>query len=152
MAAAWQGCLFRESLLVYVGHNTKRTGEAAGIQLVVTQHHAESNSLAKTIALKIGRNEITIPQITSSDFERGGQLYVAYTGNQVSDQYAIRISGGSKIPVLSVYGKSESERKEAIQTYVNDLERYVSTISDLHEAEHTERKMWIMRITRQTAF
>lgn len=129
-----------ESLLVYVGHNTKRTGEAAGIQLVVTQHHAESNSLAKTIALKIGRNEITIPQMTSNDFERGGQLYVAYTGNQASDQYAIRISGGSKIPVLSVYEKSESERKQAIQTYVNDLERYVSTISDNHEAQHAGTK------------
>ena len=129
-----------ESLLVYVGHNTKRTGESAGIQLVVTQHHAESSSLAKTIALKIGRNEITIPQITSSDYERGGQLYVAYTGNQASDQYAIRISGGSKIPALSVYGKSESERKEAIQAYVKDLERYVSTISDTHEKEHAGTK------------
>lgn len=129
-----------ESLLVYVGHNTKRTGEAAGIQLVVTQHHAESSSLAKTIALKIGRNEITIPQITSSDYERGGQLYVAYTGNQASDQYAIRISGGSRIPVLSVYGKSESERKEAIQAYVKDLEDYVSTIPDVHEKEHAGTK------------
>ena len=129
-----------ESLLVYVGHNTKRTGEAAGIKLIATQHHAESNSLAKTIDLKIGRNEITIPQITSSDFERGGQLYVAYTGNQASDQYAIRISGGSKIPVLSVYGKSESERKEAVQAYVKALESYVSTIPDVHEEAHTGTK------------
>ena len=126
-----------ESLLVYVGHNTKRTGEAAGIKLIATQHHAESGSLAKTIDLKIGRNEITIPQITSNDFERGGQLYVAYTGNQASDQYAVRISGGCRIPVLSVYGKSESERKEAIQAYVNELESYVSSISGAHEKAHT---------------
>lgn len=129
-----------ESLLVYVGHNTKRTGEAAGVQLVVTQHHAESGSLAKTIALKIGRNEITVPPITSSDYERGGQLYVAYTGNQASDRYAVRISGGSKIPVLNVYGKSGDERKEALQTYVKELESYVATIPGAHEKQHVGTK------------
>ncbi len=129
-----------ESLLVYVGHNTKRTGDAADLQLVITQYHAESNSLARTVNLKVGINEITIPQLTSNDFERGGQLYVAYTGNSVSDKYAVRLSGGSDIPVLSVYGKSGDERIEAIRTYVGQLESYVNTIQASHEERHVGTK------------
>jgi len=49
---------------------------------------------------------ITVPQISDKEFERGGQIYVAYTGNNSSEQYAVRISGGSSIPVLNVYKKS----------------------------------------------
>ncbi len=129
-----------ESLLVYVGHNTKRTGDATNLQLVITQYHAESNSLVRTVNLKVGRNEITVPQLTSNDFERGGQLYVAYTGNDPSDKYAVRLSGGSDIPVLSVYGKSADERTEAIKTYIGELEAYVGTIQALHEKQHVGTK------------
>lgn len=129
-----------ETLLVYVGHNTKRTGDSTNLQLIVTQHHAEANSVAKGINLKVGRNEITVPQLTSNTFERGGQLYIAYTGNNSSDQYAVRISGGSSIPVLSVYGKTGSERTEAISAYVEQLESYVSTIQSGHEDKHTGTK------------
>lgn len=129
-----------ETLLVYVGHNTKRTGDSTNLQLIVTQHHAEANSLAKGINLKIGRNEITVPQLTSNTFERGGQLYIAYTGNNSSDQYAVRISGGSSIPVLSVYGKTGSERTEAISAYVKQLESYVNTIQPGHDEKHTGTK------------
>ena len=32
-----------ETLLVYVGHNTRRTGLAADLQLVFTQHHSGEN-------------------------------------------------------------------------------------------------------------
>ena len=129
-----------ETLLVYVGHNTKRTGDSTNLQLIVTQHHAEADSLAKGINLKIGRNEITVPQLTSNTFERGGQLYIAYTGNNSSDQYAVRISGGSSIPVLSVYGKTGSERTEAISAYVKQLESYVNTIQPGHDEKHTGTK------------
>lgn len=129
-----------ESLLVYVGHNTKRTGSAANLQLVFTQNHAEASSFARSVNLKVGRNEITVPKITSGAYEHGGQLYVAYTGNQESDQYAIRISGGSSIPALSVYGKTGSERTEAIRSYVEQLEQYVGTIEAAHEEKHTGNK------------
>ncbi len=133
---AYQG----EKLLVFVGHNTKRTGDSTNLQLVFTQHHAEASSLAKVVSLKIGRNEITVPQITSNDFERGGQLYVAYTGNSSSDQYAVRIGGGSDIPALNLYGKTGSERTEAIQAYVGELETYVAAIQQEHEKTHTGNK------------
>lgn len=125
-----------ESLLVYVGHNTKRIGDSTNLQLVVTQYHSESGAFSKTFNLKIGRNEITVPQITTNDFERGGQLYIAYTGNSPSDKYAVRISGGSVIPVLDVYGKTGDERTAAIRSYVKELEEYVENIQARHEAEH----------------
>ncbi|MCI8307612.1 MAG: hypothetical protein HFH14_06130 [Lachnospiraceae bacterium] len=125
-----------ESLLVYVGHNTKRTGDSTNLQLVFTQYHSESGGFSKVVNLKIGRNEITVPQITTNDFERGGQLYIAYTGNSTSDKYAVRISGGSEIPVLDVYGKTGEERTEAIREYVAKLEAYVGGIEAEHEAKH----------------
>ncbi len=125
-----------ETLLVYVGCNTKRTGEAANLQLVFTQHHAESSALASTMGLKVGRNMITVPQISDKEFERGGQIYVAYTGNNSSEQYAVRISGGGSIPVLNVYKKSENERKEAIRSYIQKLEEHEKTIQQLHGQLH----------------
>ena len=99
----------------------------------MTQYHAESGSLSKSSsALKIGRNEITVPQVADKEFERGGQLYVAYSGNNASDKYAVRVLGGSDIPVLNVYGKTGTERTNAIRTYIDSLEKHVANI----EAEH----------------
>ncbi len=129
---AYQG----EKLLVFVGHNTRRTGDSTNLQLVFTQYHAEASSVARVVNLKIGRNEITVPQITSNDFERGGQLYIAYTGNNSSDQYAVRIGGGSDIPTLNVYGKTGNERTEAIRAYVTELESYVADIKAEHDKTH----------------
>lgn len=126
-----------ESLLVYVGHNTKRTGDAAELQLVFTQHHAEAAGFMKAVGLKVGRNEITVPKIASQEFESGGQMYVAYTGNRDTDKYAVRISGGSGIPALSVYGKTQEERMAAIRTYVEALERHAAALETKHDELHT---------------
>jgi hypothetical protein len=127
-----------ETLIVYVGHNTKQTGQNADLQLVFTQYHAESDSLVKTVNLKVGKNEITVPSITNNNFERGGQIYIAYTGNSTSDQYGVCINGGTKIPVLNLYKKTGEERTAAIQKYIEDLEEYNSTsIETKHEA-HTK--------------
>lgn len=124
-----------ETLVVYVGHNTKRTGDSTDLSLVMTQYHAESNSLAKSSAsLKIGRNEITVPKVADKNFERGGQLYVSYNGNNAADKYAVRVLGGSDIPVLNVYKKTGDERTEAITKYIESLEKYVTGI----EAEHNK--------------
>ena len=126
-----------ETLVVYVGHNTKRTNESTNLQLVMTQYHSEANSLAQSsAALKIGRNEITVPKITNRDFERGGQLYIAYSGNNSSDKYAVRVLGGSDIPVLNVYGKTGLERNAAIQTYISKLENHVNNIESEHNSKH----------------
>lgn len=129
-----------ETLIVYVGHNTKRTGEAADLKLVVTQCHAESSEVSKELALKVGKNEITVPAITGKDFEQGGQLYVVYNGNNAADQYAIRISGAKNIPVLCVYGKTDGERKDAISKYIDELGSYVTSVGNAHNTLHTGTK------------
>ncbi len=129
-----------ESLLVYVGHNTKRTGDSTDLQLIMTQYHAESSNLSKAVSLKIGRNEITVPQIADKDVERGGQLYIAYTGNNADDKYAVRISGGSSIPVLNLYGKVKEERTKAITAYIEELETYAAKIEKTHKDVHTGQK------------
>ncbi len=130
----------KETLLVYVGHPTKRTGDAAQLQLVFTQHHAESSGLARVVNLKVGRNMITVPQLSDKEAERGGQIYAAYTGNSDTDAYAVRISGGSSIPVLDVYGKNANERTEAIRAYIQELEAHTAFLETQHQDVHTGTK------------
>lgn len=126
-----------ETIIVYVGHNTKRVGENTNLRLIATQHHAESNCPLDGANLKVGRNELTFrKRLSSNDFEHGGQLYVQYQANNPSDKYAIRIQGGDSIPALVVNGKTGEERTQAIRQYVTDLERYVGTIETTHNKRH----------------
>lgn len=129
-----------ETLLVYAGHQTKRTGESAQLQLVFTQHHAEAANVSQTVSLKIGRNEITVPKLSDSDFERGGQIYIAYTGNSSSDKYAVRISGGHNIPVLNIYKKTGEEKKKAIKEYIAKLEEHTALVQEQHNQYHAGEK------------
>ncbi len=126
-----------EKLLVYVGHNSKKWGEAANLQIVFTQNHSEAGGFSRVQNLKVGRNEVTVPTISTGTVERGGQVYVSYTGNSADDKYAVRINGGGDIPVLSVYGKTGEERTAAIRAYVTELEEYVKNLEAEHEAQHT---------------
>lgn len=128
-----------EKLIVYVGHNTKKTGANADLQLVFTQYHAQSNALsANPVSLKVGRNEIDVPKLHSdSGIEKGGQLYIMYTGNNAGDKYAVRVSGGSKIPVLNLYNVYGEERLQAITEYLTELQEYVQDIGAKHEEIHT---------------
>ncbi len=126
-----------DALTVYVGHNFKKIRENTNLQLIFTQYHAESSTLAKSISLKVGANKITLPEITTDPGqERGGQLYVAYTGNNPNDQYVVRINGGVKIPVLNVHNMSAEARRSAISEYISELETYAAGIEQLHGQKH----------------
>lgn len=126
-----------ESLLVFVGHNTKRTGDGTNLQLVYTQHHAEAANVSRAVNLKVGKNILTVPQLASTDVERGGQLYIAYNGNNPQDKYAVRIGGGSAVPALDLYGKEGAARTAAIREYIQTLENYVTTLETGHGKAHT---------------
>ncbi len=127
-----------EQLVIYVGHNTLKTGQDTSLKLIATQHHAESRSLAAEAAtLKVGRNEVTVPGLHSLAEEHGGALYIQYTGNNPDDRYAVRVSGGAKEPVLNLYGVTdEKERRERILSYVEELEEHVGQQEKLHEQLH----------------
>ena len=132
-----------EKLNVYVGHATKKTGENTGLQLVATQYHSESNGVVThtSPALKIGRNEITLPMPSSvvAGCESGGALYVQYTGNSANDDYAVRVDGGSAVPVLDLYHVTDKiERQSRTEAYVTQLAAYVGKMQENHEKVHDE--------------
>lgn len=127
-----------DTVTVYVGHNTKATGSATNLQLVATQYHSESGSAAKTVAsLKTGVNVVDIPKLWSIDEESGGALYIQYTGNNKNDRYAVRVSGGVKVPVLDLYGvEDESEKLRLAEIFVNELLEYTERMEELHAQHH----------------
>ncbi len=129
-----------EKIVIYVGQDGKSLGQNTELRLVATQYHAESGQLSKDLGqLKIGRNEITIPAITTNDTELGGALYIQYTGNAGGKTYGVRVSGGTDIPVLDLYGISDSQQRlEAIQTYIDELESYTARLEELHAGQESD--------------
>lgn len=121
-------------LIVYVGSPSKKTGDAVPLNLVFTQFHGQSGEVSKiSVQLKAGRNEISVPQLTQTDAEKGGPVYVQYSGKG-GEQYAVRVSGAEKFPVLNLYGVTdEGDKKEKIRTYVEALENYTAELADAHE-------------------
>ncbi len=129
----------QEEIMVYVGHATKRTGEAAELQLVATQYHSEAAGMGTTVtALKVGPNKVSIPELSSmAGVEHGGALYVQYTGGNVNDRYAVRVSGGAQVPRLDLYQVTDAgERLERTKAYVQELETYVAQMAQKHEEIH----------------
>lgn len=130
-----------EKLVVYVGKDGAKSGATTPIKLIATQQHAESSNLSKEIAtLKVGRNEIQISELTSTNVEKGGALYVQYTGSNKNDAYALRVSGGTKIPVLNLHGiDDKTKRQELINAYVDELQTYVANLKNEHNEDHGEK-------------
>ncbi|MCM1059808.1 MAG: fibronectin type III domain-containing protein [Eubacterium sp.] len=127
-----------DTVTVYVGHNTRSAGSATNLQLVATQYHSESSPMARTVAtLKVGSNVIDIPKLWTINEESGGALYIQYTGNNASDRYAVRVSGGVKVPVLDLYGvETEEEKLERTEAYIIELQEYAEREEELHALYH----------------
>jgi len=141
---AWQplgvAAAAQEEIVVYVGHNTKKTGEAASLQLVATQYHSEAAAVSTVAAnLKIGANIVHVPKLGSTTgVEGGGALYVQYTGNGgENDLYAVRVSGGVQVPKLDLYNLTdEGERMARATAYVSELDGFVAQMETLHGQQH----------------
>lgn len=107
----------------------------ATVYMVPTQFYGESGVWKGTpVALKNGRNYITIPQIGDLTDTRGGMLYLTYNGSHPED-IKIQARGDSNVfsmPVLELsgwYTMGESARKDAIRTYVQELSALVDSLS-----------------------
>ena len=120
-------------------------GSNADLELVATQYHPEVTAWQESLStLKVGRNEIHIPKIGSSEKEAGGALYLRYTGEKGAKQYEVRVISGAndvsksitKIPVLHLDGVTGEKRTAAIKAYVTELESYVNGLSSLHDSTH----------------
>lgn len=130
-----------EQLIVYVGKEGASTGASTPLQLVATQQHSESGKLSKVVAnLKVGRNEISIPELISTNVEKGGALYIKYTGSNKNDKYAVRVSGGTKIPTLNLHGITDNEEITVlIKEYVQQLKEHVANLQTKHNEDHSSK-------------
>lgn len=138
---AWQPlgvtAMAGDEIVIYVGAENGRQGSASKLQLVFTQQHGEYDQFYTTKTLNVGRNVIEVPRIVATDVERGGALYVQYTGNNAAERYAVRVNGGTKIPVLNLYGVMEdSQRQERISEYVSELTEYCADLEKQHDEDH----------------
>lgn len=114
-------------------------GSNVNLQLVATQVHPEVAAWqSSAVQLKAGRNEVTVPRIGSYAKEAGGSLYLRYTGEKGAKEYAVRVIGGTRIPVLNLDGVTGSERTARIEAYVEELGAYAGSVSALHESTHSD--------------
>lgn len=101
------------------------------VTLIPTQYFAEASAWQdKAIELVDGRNEITIPKIGDGNNDKGGSLYIQYTGTKAKD-IKLHVFGGTRIPVLSLDDFATikaDESKAKIADYVNTLTAYVKTL------------------------
>ncbi|MDE6181952.1 MAG: M60 family metallopeptidase, partial [Eubacteriales bacterium] len=105
--------------------------EGETVQLVPTQFYSEANALTgNPVTLNNGRNIITIPKIGSLSYDRGGSLYVTYSGDKASE-IKLQVVGGTKIPYLELkdfYSLSEEEAKAKIKDFILEVEALVPTL------------------------
>ena len=106
----------------------------ATVYVVPTQYYGESGVWKGTpVALKNGRNYISVQKIGSLSDTRGGPLYLTYSGSHPEDiKIQVRVLQNAwEIPVLELsnwYSMNESDRKDAIRTYVQELTAYVAAL------------------------
>lgn len=129
-----------ETVTVYVGNPTKKTGDSTDLRLIATQYHAESGGVITSGAnLKVGANEIKLPEGSTVEFESGGALYVQYQGENANDRYSVRVSGGVQVPTLDLYKVTdENERMERAVAFVEELDRYVPQMESIHQEVHQD--------------
>lgn len=127
-----------EQIVIYVGTPGGKPGDSTKLQLVTTQVYAESSALTGPVFnLKVGRNEITIPQIQTLMTEGGGALYIQYTGDRDADSYSVRVSGGAQIPTLNLHGITDKEERLAlIKEYLTEMDAYAAQLEQLHGQLH----------------
>lgn len=131
-----------DTLTVYVGSRNQASGANVSLQLVATQYHAEAQDVVmKTYNLKAGKNEITISSGLSTDVDKGGPLYIVYNGNNSTDEYSVRVSGGTRIPVLNLYNVTdEAERKKQAAAYLEEVSEYAEKLEELHKEEQHKKE------------
>lgn len=106
-----------------MGSPAHKTGDGTRLQLVQTQYHGSSAAWTRTLGnLKAGANDFTLEALDHMDLERGGQLYVVYTGETGREQYGVRVSGGTKIRCWTFRIQRSGGASEAGGAYVNGLE------------------------------
>ncbi len=148
-----------EEITIYVGNPYKNVGESTRLQLIATQWRAEGEFQKTVISeLQVGVNKITIPEMIQTAREKGGSLYINYTGLKDDDpfryidrNYAVRVAGGIQIPMLDLSSKedvttgnrvamTEAEKRAAVLEYVKELDTVVPSLEKRHSDECKDYK------------
>ncbi len=136
-----------DTVNVYVGQKGKQIGATVPVRLVFTQYHPEASAWKSgEIALKQGLNEITIPEVSSLGYEKGGSLYIVQTNSADvrKNPVQVRVSGATKIPLLDLHRpvgdarRNEDGWQEKINAYVAELEDYVAHMEANHDKLHSD--------------
>lgn len=128
--------LANDKITIYLG---KTAGAQGNVQVVFTQPFATPDRWKVLQTLQSGKNEITVPEITSKDIERGGSLYLVYNGKTPSydpmeKPIKVRISGGTEIPYLNLSGLSDEQAmRNEIAAYVDTLDAYVTSLNEMYK-------------------
>lgn len=101
------------------------------VKLIATQYFEEvSRYRATPIIISNGRNQITIPKIGNTNSDRGGSLYITYSGDK-KGEIKLHVRGGTKMPYLELRDLNdikENVAKERIKEYIKHLEDYIPTL------------------------
>lgn len=129
-----------ETLTVYVGGQTVRNGDSTRLELIISQYHGSSKAVFKSLGyLKGGPNEITVTALDDMNLERGGQLYVEYTGASGDEQYGVRVSGGHKAAVLDLSDVTDqNERIRLAKEYLTAVREQNSRAEEQHRKDHAQ--------------
>ncbi len=127
-----------ETVTVYVGGPVCRNGDTTRLELIVSQYHGSSKAVFKSMGyLKAGANTVTVEALDDMNLERGGQLYVEYTGNAGEEEYGVRVSGGYKSSVLDLSDVTdEQERIRLAEQYLTELSAQESGAESDHAHSH----------------
>jgi hypothetical protein len=104
--------------------------ENQSVTLYASQFNAEASEWRATIGqVKNGRNIFTVPKIGSQNTQRGGSLYLSYSGDN-SDKIKLHVRRATDIPMLELadwYKIDETTRKARIEAYLTELDAYVTS-------------------------
>ena len=127
-----------ETVTIYVGGPNHRDGDNTRLELYMAQYHGSSAAVFKSMGyLKAGANEIAIEALDQMDKERGGQLYVEYTGQPGQEEYGVRVSGGHRSAFLDISDVTGHSSKVALaERYLEELMAQNEQCQTLHEQDH----------------
>lgn len=114
--------------------------ENQSVTLYASQFNAEASEWRATIGqVKNGRNIFTVPKIGSQNTQRGGSLYLSYSGDN-SDKIKLHVRRATDIPMLELadwYKIDETTRKARIEAYLTELDAYVTSHTEITDSTQT---------------
>ncbi len=114
--------------------------ENQSVTLYASQFNAEASEWRAAIGqVKNGRNIFTVPKIGSQNTQRGGSLYLSYSGDN-SDKIKLHVRRATDIPMLELadwYKIDETTRKARIEAYLTELDAYVTSHTEITDSTQT---------------